>query len=191
MSSRIQQLHERLQKHEIDLQKLNALENDVNSYKKQFEHIIEVQKKIGLNPKDGLYGSLRDSVHNLEALLKKDSSHDLSAQMLMLRRAEKDFMLRRNLKYIDKFNNSYSKFLHVMARTKLSEPEKSLAFLKAYKKDFFNLVEGYKEIGLNENDGDLGTLRNTIHKTELRQVSLIMLLKQVTKQFMILTIREV
>ena len=145
---------------------MNSFKTILNLYAENFHTIVSTQKSIGLNPKDGLYGSLRNSVHNLESLLKKDASYKLQVDMLMLRRAEKDFMLRSDLKYLEKFDKSFKQFLLNAKDAKLSDHTKAIELLNAYKKDFYNLVAGYKKIGLTPKDGALGELRNTIHKSD-------------------------
>ena len=167
-----------LEKYDINGEKFISLRKIFEVYSKNFNNIIEIQKNIGLHPKDGLYGSLRDSVHQLEDLLKKDKVYKLQVDMLMLRRAEKDFMLRKDLKYMKKFDKSYKVFISDIADVELSDNDKAILLLNNYKKDFYNLVEGYKAIGLTPKDGALGEMRNTIHKSD---VALKDLLESVNK----------
>ncbi|MDD2789884.1 MAG: methyl-accepting chemotaxis protein [Sulfurimonas sp.] len=154
------------QKYGFEQDTIENLKSILNVYSEDFHNIVAIGQTVGLNPKDGLYGSLRNSVHNLETLLKKDASYKLQVDMLMLRRAEKDFMLRSDLKYIEKFNNSFKVFLADAEEAKLSDYNQAIQLLNDYKKDFYNLVEGYKKIGLTPKDGALGEMRNTIHKAD-------------------------
>ena len=162
-----------LEKHDINGDGFIELRKIFEVYSKNFNNIIEIQKKIGLHPKDGLYGSLRDSVHQLEDLLKKDNEYKLQVDMLMLRRAEKDFMLRKNLKYMEKFDKSYKTFISDISDVQLTDNDKAIFLLNNYKKDFYNLVEGYKEIGLTPKDGALGEMRATIHKSDVSLKNLL------------------
>lgn len=155
-----------LKEYGLNGDKVQVLKNILNKYSENFNNIISIQQKIGLTPKDGLYGSLRDSVHNLESLLKKDTNYKLQTDMLMLRRAEKDFMLRSDLKYLEKFDKSFATFLEDATTAKLSDYDKAINFLNDYKRDFYNLVEGYKQIGLTPKDGALGEMRETIHQSD-------------------------
>ncbi|QOP41028.1 methyl-accepting chemotaxis protein [Sulfurimonas marina] len=178
----------------IDLTKVQNLRTILEKYSKDFNTIVEIQKNIGLNPKDGLYGSLRDSVHNLEALLKKDNNYKLSTDMLMLRRGEKDFMLRKDLKYVGKFDASLKTIVTHLQDEKLSDKALAKKFLENYKKDFYNLVEGYKMIGLSSKEGALGEMRDTIHKTDqslkevLESVDSVILKKESQVRFLYITI---
>ena len=170
----IDSLWEGLTKHDIKKENLNTLKSVLKEYSQDFNNIVKVQQMIGLNPKDGLYGSLRNSVHNLEELLKKDKEYKLQVDMLMLRRAEKDFMLRSNLKYLKKFDKSFNTFIADSNEVELTDNDKAITLLKAYRKDFYNLVEGYKQIGLTPKEGALGKMRKTIHKSDVSLKELLL-----------------
>lgn len=145
-----------------------SIQKASEEYGKIFQKIVDVQNKIGLTPKTGLYGSLRKAVHNTESILKEHTNFELLTNMLMLRRAEKDFMLRRQTKYIDKFDKSFSTINETLSRTTLpgntnSELEN---FLKVYQADFKTLFKAEQELGLTHKEGLLGSLRGTVHAIE-------------------------
>ena len=71
---------------------LNVLSTE---YSKSFQQLVKLQIEIGLDSKSGLYGSLRAAVHDIEELAKEAGEYEILFHMLMLRRNEKDFMLRR------------------------------------------------------------------------------------------------
>ncbi len=137
--------------------------NIIQNYKIIFMRIVQTQKKIGLNDKDGLYGALRTSAHNAESGIKKIDDDKLYVKILMLRRHEKDFMLRSDMKYVDEFNNQLEETIQYM--TTLPNNMELLKNIKQYKTDFLNLVKMYKLKGLNEKDGMRGKMRDTVHKT--------------------------
>ncbi|WP_294963866.1 methyl-accepting chemotaxis protein [Sulfurimonas sp.] len=163
--------------HGINQEKVLDLKNIVDKYSNNFNEVISIQKSIGLNSKDALYGSLRASVHNLEELLKKGSNHNLQVDMLMLRRAEKDFMLRSDLKYLNKFDKSIESFLKDSKKS-----DKTTELLNDYKKDFHTLVDAYKKMGLTPKDGVLGKLRNTLHETDVSLEELLLTTKTKIKE---------
>lgn len=150
----------------IDETELVSLNDIVKKYSAKFRDIVEIQKTIGLHPKDGLYGALRKSVHDLEDLLKQGSQYELQVDMLMLRRAEKDFMLREDLKYLEKFKKSYRKFLDDLEDVDYGEADTALPLLYNYEKDFYKLIEGYKAIGLTPETGILGEMRKIVHQKD-------------------------
>ena len=131
----------------------------VNSYDKKFKELVKKQQVIGLNPKDGLYGSLRASVHKVQEFAKSNGDMTILAMVYDLRKQEKDFMLRRDLKYIDKFNSKLNKLLL------MSLPPDAINNLKQYKRNFIKLVEAEQKMGLNSKLGILGDMRTTVHKT--------------------------
>ena len=71
----------------------------LQQYQDHFEPVVALKQQLGLNEEAGLEGRLRGSVHAIEA--KVDQLHEpaLLTTMLMMRRHEKDFMLRRDAKY--------------------------------------------------------------------------------------------
>lgn len=164
----IQRLLNQLEANGINSEHALELNVILSEYKNKFNALVYEQKKIGLNPKDGLYGGLREAVHTVEKEIKKLGDANLMKDMLMLRRREKDFMLRNDLKYIEKFNKDFISIESTLANS--SHPptsKKSInKYLKQYKVDFVALVESYKIKGLNSKVGLLGDMRNTVHKTE-------------------------
>ena len=57
------------------------------------------KRKLGLDENSGLEGTLRGSVHAIESELGKINDAPAKVAMLMMRRHEKDFMLRQDAKY--------------------------------------------------------------------------------------------
>ncbi len=69
------------------------------AYVGQFDRVVNTSIKIGLTPKDGLLGNLRKLVQNVEEELAKYNDKELSIIMLQMRRNEKDFLARKDVKY--------------------------------------------------------------------------------------------
>ncbi len=63
----------------------------------------------------GLSGSLRTAVHDIEARLKDIDNPRLTSWMLMMRRHEKDFMLRRDQKYAGELKKAAAEFMKALA----------------------------------------------------------------------------
>ena len=149
---------------EIDLRNLNHLDKYVNQYEKLFNNLVDLEKLIGLNPKSGLYGSLRDSVHKVQHSAKERKDFLLYSHVLTLRKHEKDFMLRHQSKYLDKFLKEFDKT--VKYALTLENNQELLEHLKKYKKDFLNFYKNEDKKGLTSKQGVLGQMRNAVHKTE-------------------------
>ncbi len=70
------------------------LEAVFKRHKAQFKRVSDLWIKIGLDTKSGLYGDMQDAVHGIEDELPKYKVDPLIIKMLMMRRHEKDFMMR-------------------------------------------------------------------------------------------------
>lgn len=152
----------------INGDKASQVASILENYAKNFNQLVETQQKIGLHHKDGLYGSLRKAVHGVESIVKELGEHKLMSDMLMLRRNEKDFMLRSDLKYLDKYNKNVGKFQATLQASSIPSGVKTQISnaLGVYQKDFTALVEGYKTKGLSPKEGLRGQMRKTVHQTE-------------------------
>ncbi len=84
----------------------------------------------------------------------------------MLRRHEKDFFLRKDLKYQMEFNERFDIF---RANVKTSASNGLLVYLDNYKNEFNNVVTIEKQIGLTENEGIRGRIQKyvTIFRPQL------------------------
>ncbi|MDX1572687.1 MAG: HAMP domain-containing methyl-accepting chemotaxis protein, partial [Methylophaga sp.] len=175
MQQQLAMLSNRLQAKNIDDSDVLKLAKIFEDYSQAFNQLVSIQQVIGLTPTDGLYGSLRQSVHEAESLLKSFNSDTLLKDMLMLRRNEKDFMLRLDLKYSDTFKQNLRLFENNLAQSFLSDSEQRRvnALMQAYSRDFLTLVTAYQQKGLDSESGQLGKMREVIHQSEtmLRTIS--------------------
>ncbi|MBU2091653.1 MAG: HAMP domain-containing protein, partial [Alphaproteobacteria bacterium] len=81
--------------------KLREIGTGLGTYKERFAATVESQRRLGYKETEGLEGNLRAAVHAVETRLKEYEQAELAVLMLMMRRHEKDFMLRLNPKYIE------------------------------------------------------------------------------------------
>jgi len=77
------------------------------------------RKQIGLSESEGLRGSLRDAVHGVEGMIKQAGRDDLMISMLLLRRHEKDFMLRGEAKNASKWQAEAARFSKLLSASGL------------------------------------------------------------------------
>lgn len=147
---------------------LANLVQHLQSYQVSFNKIITLHQQIGLNPKSGMRGKLRQSVHEAEALLKQSHSIQLTADMLMLRRNEKDFMLRKLDKYLGKFDRNYAVFNQQLNASTLNAELKNDISSKmlAYQTTFVAFSKLYKQLGLTPKEGLHGGMSADVHQTE-------------------------
>jgi methyl-accepting chemotaxis protein len=90
--------------------KVTLAHSDFKRYGNDFAALVSAEVKLGLNEKLGLTGSLRAAVHDIESKLKEIDDPRLTNWMLMMRRHEKDFMLRRDPKYVDELKKAAAEF---------------------------------------------------------------------------------
>ena len=164
----VDRLGELLDAHGVDSAQVGLLRDVFDSYQTTFLGVAATIKEIGLDHESGLYGALRRAVHTAEGILEQRDQVRLTADMLMLRRREKDFMLRFDLKYVDKFEKDYGVFMQHLddsalgagARAEVSEA------MQRYRRDFLALVDGFKQLGLSSDEGRHGAMRAIIHQSE-------------------------
>src|SRR5437016_979498 len=118
--------------------KVETAEKGFGGYVKEFVALEQAEVKLGLNETQGLSGSLRTAVHDIEAKLRENDNPRLTSGMLMMRRHEKDFMLRRDKKYVGELNKSAADFSKSMASADLPPALKAdiAQKLEKYQADF-------------------------------------------------------
>lgn len=87
-------------------------------YTVDFTALVAAETRLGLNETLGLSGSLRAAVHDIEAKLAEVDDPRTTSWMLMMRQHEKDFMLRRDPKYVAEVKKAaaeFSKAIEVVA----------------------------------------------------------------------------
>ncbi len=99
----------------------------------------------------------------------------LEIHLLNLRRNEKDFLLRHDMKYLDRFKENSQAFLSleselsaILTSNQLGSSEDLKNDLVSYKSGFEKLVSAYMELGLDKDSGLFGkyyNLFNAIYKT--------------------------
>lgn len=73
--------------------------------------VVELAKARGLNENHGAEGRLRQRVHAVEAVVTAAQDDRLRVEMLTARRGEKDFILRRREKYLDRARQAADRIL--------------------------------------------------------------------------------
>ncbi|MBD1584593.1 methyl-accepting chemotaxis protein [Pseudoalteromonas sp. S16_S37] len=162
------QLRKTFDDFDIDSDRLDEFAGLASQYNSDFQNVVELQKEIGLHPKDALYGELRAAVHEVETLLKERENYELLAMMLQLRRAEKDFMLRLDTKYQSKLSELISKFSTQIKSAGFPAGYESelLSLLMEYQSKFNDLVNAQVKLGLNLEDGALGEMKSSVERSE-------------------------
>ncbi|QJB55054.1 methyl-accepting chemotaxis protein [Pseudodesulfovibrio sp. zrk46] len=122
---------------------------DMRSYLALFQDVAAQVEKQGFSEKEGLRGKLRDTIHKAEEMIKAAEDDTLLAAMLMLRRREKDFIIRKDFKYLDKFNADMIKMQAKASASEAFSPEQAdqmQALLRNYSTSFTEYAESERNI---------------------------------------------
>ena len=82
--------------------RLEALAQGAVAYGERMKALVAKNRELGLTPAEGLEGAMRNGVHSIEKLVDVVANAEIRAGMLMMRRHEKDFILRRDEAYVEK-----------------------------------------------------------------------------------------
>ncbi len=105
---------------------LEALLTLTPQHREYFRSVVALHQEMGLSEKEGLKGSLRKAVHAVEEKLKEANLDPLTVKMLMMRRHEKDYMLRGAKKYIERIDKRRGEFDALLAETLLPPDEQAV-----------------------------------------------------------------
>jgi len=145
---------------EYRLRDIKSMDDSCNYY---FDAIEQLIFERGFKD-EGLIGRMRASIHFLE----NTPGTDLS-KILMIRRHEKDYMLRNDSVYIRKLidlTELYINELKITTQFPVQKRDTLVKSLNSYRNDFLNLVESDKKIGVRENDGYTFLLANCYTKLD-------------------------
>src|SRR5262245_21569694 len=119
--------------------KIDAVRDGIKSYAAHFAALAQAKERLGLNENAGLEGALRRSVHAIETKLNELKEQRLLVTMLMMRRHEKDFMLRRDRKYGDDMKKRATEFSGALESLDVAPAVKTELKLRLsdYQRDFF------------------------------------------------------
>lgn len=105
---------------------IDLISRKFTEHKEEFQKVVNIQTALGLTEKEGLQGALRAAVHAVETKLKEYSQDALTVKMLMMRRHEKDFIIRGHPKYIGRIDERRKEFDALLATaTGIPQSEKT------------------------------------------------------------------
>lgn len=158
----IKQLSESMKDQDIDTQALQTFATQTSAYQQRFEELVAKANAVGLDHQSGYYGALRKAAHELENQFKQVQNDKAMVSLLQLRRAEKDFMLRSDVKYVATFEQEMLTFKSLLG----ADGHDLAQAADSYAQAFLALVAGKKEIGLQQDQGITAQMRAAIHETE-------------------------
>ncbi len=128
---------------------IQRFQSDVDIQAANFALLTRLYIKLGLNETLGLQGQLRNAIHEIEQKLSAANLESLSIKMLMMRRHEKDFILRGDDKYAARLDRRADEFKIMLNSTQLlpSTKAKLADLLETYQNKFHAFVKATKMIG--------------------------------------------
>jgi len=169
----------------LELSEPTELTNILGEYNKHFQGIVQIEQKIGLDEKQGLYGQFRRDIHGIEDSIKQQDSVLLTL-VLQLRRNEKDFLLRLDKKYVKEFKQTLQqlqRYIKQHEQFSVSEKSKLQNDLTAYNKAFTELSELQQIIGLQYDQGKQLSMRSEAHKLDDILKTLLIKVDESIKQY--------
>ncbi len=138
---------------------LSQLKVYIHKYHDSFHKIVDAYHKRGFK-NYGDEGELRAAIHAIE----KSGLKFNEVRMLTLRRHEKDYFLRNDPSYIEKFDNEVAAFKAELVNSRNNDQLKEK--LDTYETKFHEIVKAVEAIGYDQNSGLRGEMRSAIHEIE-------------------------
>jgi methyl-accepting chemotaxis protein len=144
LSTAIEHFHDR-----ATAERLSA---DLAKYASQFGVVADISKKVGPTEESGLSGNLATTVADAEDTVRAADSPRLLAQMLMIRRYERDFLVHHadshgqdDLEEVKLLKSKFDRFLDAAALPG-GQRDTIAAKMNAYMESFSALADGILEL---------------------------------------------
>lgn len=137
------------------------LENDISAYQKSFDQFIKSKKRGSVSTK--IIDKFRQAAHKIETRLSDNFVTNIMADYLLLRRYEKDYLLRLNPKYVKDSDKILNRIKNNINTSSIQEKDKVAIYrlLERYQKAFHDLVAQDQKIKVIAN-----SMRDAVHKIE-------------------------
>ena len=149
-----------------ELEKIQVFKELLNGYITSFEDVADKIKERGF--KDyGIVGELRGKVHDIETILgEQENQETLTVIMLQLRRNEKDYLLRSDVKYQGRLKGNVQLFIDTLNSTELTQEtiDQMTTMIKIYESTFNKVVAIDDEIGRSSEEGVMKVYRDFAHQ---------------------------
>ncbi len=140
----------------LNNQKLAIIVNSLTAYEQKMASLVGAFKERGFKD-HGIEGKLRSSIHDVE---EAEFPYD-KVSMLMLRRHEKDFFLRKDIKYLDRFEKEVKAFmLHIDTLSTTEDKTLISHSIANYNELFAEIVRIEQKIGLDDKAGLRGAVND-------------------------------
>lgn len=114
----------------------------IDAYEASFAALAAANLKLGLDENSGLEGQLRKAVKDAEGTLEALDQPEMQVKMLMMRRHEKDFIMRQAPKYLDRLNARVEEFRQFPASyyDTPSQQAEIIELMETYRQSFADYV---------------------------------------------------
>ncbi|MCP4147002.1 MAG: methyl-accepting chemotaxis protein [bacterium] len=166
----VQELEDLVNHDESLSEEIGAILEALQKYSSHFTAIAKELETVGFAKDKGLRGELRASIRSAEEEFKRLNNLRLYKDMLMLRRNEKDFLLRKELKYETEFNANVTVLVGHLEEQNIPDETKTKIkqLIENYKSKFHSVIEAHKKIGLTPKDGLYGKLHDSANAAETK-----------------------
>ncbi|MCU4176041.1 methyl-accepting chemotaxis protein [Carboxylicivirga sp. N1Y90] len=148
-------------------EKLLTVHSYFSEYEVKFDQLTKSYHQLGF--KDwGKVGEMRSAIKTVETIIQSLDLDKAEIMMLTLRRREKDFLIRKDITYRDRFNADVIEFKKVMEKSYLSQSKRSEVdeLISKYASTFNAVVDNYVLIGLTPYEGHTGEMRSVVSLIE-------------------------
>jgi PAS domain S-box-containing protein len=115
----------------------------------------------------GFVGQMREIIHEVEDKVKAKNDLRSNIYLLTLRRHEKDYLLRKDLRYKERFENTNREFISFLSGNKHDyQTAELINALHRYGQIFNKVIEKDIELGLEEESGLLHSLNQISQRIE-------------------------
>ncbi|MBF0214819.1 MAG: methyl-accepting chemotaxis protein [Magnetococcales bacterium] len=133
-------------------------------YFSSFRSVAAKETEKGLDAKSGLQGAFREAAHTMEKQILRYDTEEIYLILLQMRRAEKDFLLRKEAKYQQQVTQQVKRFLeHVTTSTLSDDLKKTLSEKAELYQNSFQTASAQLLAG--KGDGS-GSYRELAHEIE-------------------------
>ena len=157
-----------LKQYDLKTSKLEEFIVSIDNYSSKFLKLVEKQKEIGLHPRDALYGKLRKDARSIQGIAGKVKFYRFTASVLSLRKYEKNFFLKRKIRYANQLDNKIDGMIGSIVKSKHFNKQQKITMiksLKTYRDNFQILVKNEVMIGLNSKLGFHGEMTTIINQS--------------------------
>ncbi|HEV2112328.1 MAG TPA: methyl-accepting chemotaxis protein [Gammaproteobacteria bacterium] len=156
-----------------------SVRQSMQTYDASFKTVVEKAVQLGLDENTGIQGAFRDQVHAVEAEVTSVNNPNLMVSMLMMRRHEKDFLLRKKDDYVNQMGDEYTHWQKLIQTARMPAAVRASidSHMDTYQKGFATLVAGVKA-----QDAAVETMRTAFHDAQPKIDALAKLRETLTEQ---------